>query len=570
MMMSKVLLSLPPNYCFSYDFFPLGTPMLAGYLRSHGIEAEQIDLNLGYLAHLKKKIFAPEGDGGIPFDESHFVVMKLLNDLFGEKARKDYYFSPFLADDFYMPYNDKTNSSFCFTERLLSSQHLFRYLDDGVENTFLAYYLEEDILSDIASRRPDVLALSIIAPSQAIAALTLGRLVKEHLPDIHVVIGGQWVSLFRDELFVRPELSRCFDSLIYFEGETPLYMLTQALKEKAGLGAVPNLIYWSDGRFVKSSRTSREDMDELACPDFDGIPLGDYTRTRSTGQVSLTYQTARECYWNRCAYCVDLPLPKQGYRERSIDLVIADVKRLIDRYGMSYLEISNATISPHQLKAFSEHIIQEKLKFGWKSMARMDAGFTKDILEKARSAGCDLLVFGLESATQRVLDFVEKGINVKTAERIISDCHEAGISVGLQMMLGMPSETTAEAIDTIAFLVENRAKINLVGFNTYYVTPGCEVYRDPARFGIDRRRYVELPFKFFHEYSHLTGELSQKRAARFWKLYCSLIDAKAGKQEGAFAKENAMPGPETAFSLTVGRETASIRHTRWPGGSAAR
>jgi len=54
--MSNVHLCIPPNYSYIYDYPPLGTPMLAGYLKSHGIDAIQSDLNLEYNQYIFKNI----------------------------------------------------------------------------------------------------------------------------------------------------------------------------------------------------------------------------------------------------------------------------------------------------------------------------------------------------------------------------------------------------------------------------------------------------------------------------------------------------------------------------------
>jgi radical SAM superfamily enzyme YgiQ (UPF0313 family) len=239
-------------------------------------------------------------------------------------------------------------------------------------------------------------------------------------------------------------------------------------------------------------------------------------------------------------------------------LVLEDVKKLINKYGMSYLEISNATVSPRQLKEFSQGVIREGLTFSWRSFARLDEGFTPEVLTLAKEAGCESILFGLESASQRVLDFIQKGIKIETAERIIADCRRTGINVIMQMMLGLPSETVGEALETIGFLIEHRADIHHATFNAYYLTPACEVYRDPARYGVLLRRNPELPFTFFQDFSHINGELDTQKAEEFINLYHKLLAKKLGKGSPSPQQEHSQRyNQRYQLSLEVGQDLSS-------------
>ena len=562
--MLKVLLCIPPSYCYTYDFPPLGTPMLSGFLKENGFEVLQQDYNLRYLDYWKKKIFNGQVPEGISTNESSVLVTELLNRLFLKKSERGYYYSHLLSPEpFGLNYNDRTNSSFSFIEKLLSSDYLFQYIKDEKENTFLRFFLEEDVLSGIEQQKVNLVGISITAPSQVIGAFSLGYLIKKNLEDVQVSLGGQWVSLYREELKKRPEWQKFFDSFIIFEGETPLLSLATSLSRNNSLSRVPNLIYKSDSQWKESQVNSKEDLNGLACPDFEGLPLKKYTASEGKKGISLTYQTARECYWNKCVYCVDLPLPKQGYRERDMDLVISDIKKLIRSYGLTYLEISNAVFSPRQMRGLSKRILQEGMQFDWWCFCRLENGFTKEIFELAKKAGCQDIGFGLESGNQRVLDFINKGTHLEVAKRVIMDSRSSGIDVNLQVMLGLPSETLQEALDTIKFLIEHRDYISSVAFNIYYLTPACQVFLHPRLYEIDRKTYPATPFKFFHEFSHLSGELCRERAGEFMDLYYKLLDKKQNTHQDINPSVNFGQKEDTShytLSLSVGGDSACLEY----------
>jgi radical SAM superfamily enzyme YgiQ (UPF0313 family) len=533
--------------------------MLAGYLKDKGIGVIQADYNMGYLDYWRRKVLADGALQGMTTLESSVLIRELLNEVFDKKSKRDYYYSAFLSQDSMVSYGMRCNSSFHFTERILSSDHLLRYVEDAKENTFLQFFLDTGVVSRIAQDKIGLVGISIIAPSQAVAAFTLGRLIKNNLPCVHVVIGGQWVSLYQNQLMERPAFKDFFDSMIVFEGEEPLYQLILSLKEKRGFESVPNLIFYSGGHWVSSERMTRAGLNEIACPDFDGLPLDRYVVAQQKNQIALTYQTSRECSWNKCVYCVDLPLPKFGYRERDVDLIIGDIKRLTQRYKMSFLEISNAAISPSQMKRLSDRIIREGLDFSWWCFARLEPGFTLEVLRLAKRAGCQNVVYGLESANQRVLDHIRKGIHIEIAKRVIADTHESGIKVDLQMMMGLPSETVEEALDTVQFLIDQRRHISSATFNTYYLTPACEVYLNPHLYGIDYRKDPNLPFKFFHEFSHTQEGVSRQKADQLISLYWELLNNREERAVPPPASSEDYSGTEDyALSLTVGDDTAGF------------
>ena len=477
--------------------------MLVGYLKSHGIGAIQSDLNLEYNQYIFKNI--PD-----------------INQFFEKKRRDNYYYSQFLPvwnND--LPYNDNTNSSFYFVERLISSEYLFRYIQDEKENTFLQFFLEKDIEKRFFDTQSDLIGISIISPAQVIGAFTLSYLLKKRYPDIPVVIGGQWPTIFREELIKRPDLGALFDFIIIYDGEAPLLELVKALDDKKGVLNVPNLIFKSDSQWMKSQRHSVEDLNNLACPDFDGFNLDAYKYP-----YTLTYQSSRECYWNKCSFCVDVPIPHQGYRRRKPKLVIEDLRMLKEKYNLRMVMFSDPAFSPRQMKEISEGILKEKFAVDWWCMSRFDSAFKPDVLKLAAEAGCIEIDFGFETASQRLLDFLDKGVDANNFIKIIKDCYNAGISVTMQTVLGFPSETADEAMDTVAFLVENSNLITGPAFNTYYLTPGNKIYNNPEKYGIKFEKDPKLPFKFFHEYEHISGEVTKDVALNLRRIYAELIERK--------------------------------------------
>src|SRR3972149_7070414 len=159
--MLKTLLVIPPRY--GIDSPPLGTPALLGYLRSKGLEAEQVDWNMEYCSVPSPLAGEGWGEGELQVKSNSSPYYHLLPD----KPANE------------LPYGDNTYSSFFFTERLLSSPLLFQFINDSKENPFHRFIRENKLIDKIIKRNAGLIGLSIIAPSQVLFSFTLGHLLKQ-------------------------------------------------------------------------------------------------------------------------------------------------------------------------------------------------------------------------------------------------------------------------------------------------------------------------------------------------------------------------------------------------------
>jgi radical SAM superfamily enzyme YgiQ (UPF0313 family) len=554
---TNIFLCIPPDYDHNYP--PLGTPALCAYLKQKGLVVSQADLNLEYRDFLAGSIEC----GTDRLAEKRALLKPALKKFFSENLKGRYYSSFLLREGkgsfVDLPYDNNTNSSFYFTERLVSSPYLWDYLQDSKENTFLQFFKDIKLLERLEDEDTGLLSISIISPSQAIASLTLGLFVKKNLTNIHVNIGGQWPTLFRQALRQNKDFFRCFDSIIVFEGETPLYQLATALRGRSDISKIPNVIT-KNSSIDAAVKHQGEDMDLLPAPDFDGLPLVSYDDSQEDN-ISLTFETSRGCYWSRCAYCVDLPLPKPLYRRKDARLVVRDIKELQKKYGVRMLLLGDPGMSPRQMLEVSSQIIKERIDIGWWVMCRLDPGFTPEIFKLASRAGLKKINFGFESASDHICDLLDKGNRRERSARVIRECAESGIQVDLQTILGLPRETFDHALETVDFLLKNKAHISTVTFNIFYLTPENYVYRDPGKYGISYEKGDNLPFRFFIPFSNPEG-MSRDQAHMAQHIYYTLRGKGQRKEsEAVFAQEDLEPGafvPQETAQLGLCGESVTI------------
>ena len=70
-------------------------------------------------------------------------------------------------------------------------------------------------------------------------------------------------------------------------------------------------------------------------------------------------------------------------------------------------------------------------------------------------SGLRFVAWGLESASQKLLNSMNKGININTAKRILKDAYNIGIINRISVLYLFPGETYTDFCETTKFL-ENR------------------------------------------------------------------------------------------------------------------
>ncbi len=328
---------------------------------------------------------------------------------------------------------------------------------DPAANLFRDYFAEH-VYARIDAATPAVVGVSILNAQQLIPGLTLARELKAR--GHFVVIGGTLLTKFVGVLQRRPRFFETFcDALVVYEGDTALVRLLEARLAGTSLGEVPNLLYPERGE-IRSTPIRVEDVAALPTPDFAGMPLDRYLAPEPVLPILL----GKGCYFNRCKFC-DIPyinhVSKKAYRLRGAETVAADMRDLADRFGTRSFLLTDEALPPRLLDGLVREIADDG--FSLVGYARLERGFTPDLCQRLADGGLRKLFFGLESASQVMLDHMDKGVDIADAPAILRNCRDAGIAFHLFSMVGLPTETEAMARETLQFFLDNGDTIDAPG-----------------------------------------------------------------------------------------------------------
>jgi anaerobic magnesium-protoporphyrin IX monomethyl ester cyclase len=363
------------------------------------------------------------------------------------------------------------------------------YLTGTADDCIIDFF--DRLLLPVKQYHPDVVGFSqLVLPQREITAALAAHLRREDIPSM---LGGAslWYS---PEAYLSEvdgiDYSHIFDVVFYGEGELSLKDYIEG-EPKENIG---NIVY-KKKRIIKNEGKTRIALDDLPPPDFTDFSLESYYAP----SVVLPLLTSRGCSWRRCTFCTHSK-SYEGYRTRSIEKVVEDLKELQKRYTTSYFLLADEMIHPQRFNALSDSIIKEGLDIRFYSEVKPTKGFTRDLLQKIFRAGVRVLLWGVESGTQRVLDIIDKGTSVPHIETVLRDSHEAGIWNMVFLIMHYPTQTEEEIESDIQFLRRNAPYISTAAGSPFKLEVGSRIYESPEKFGIKTVKKSVNPFNPVCEY----------------------------------------------------------------------
>ncbi len=401
-----------------------------------------------------------------------------------------------------------TPGGFATSYESTSSSAVLAASTDRRQNLFLPYFRK--VLGRYRQPHPEVVGISLNYYGQMIPAITLARVVRKTFPGAFIVVGGGLICFFENRWESLAPMSRLVDAWIPFEGEKPLLDLVRALETGAGLDSVRGLVRFHGGTAEYCPPEPPLTAAEFPQPRFDGLPLDQYL----TPEPVLPVLTSRGCYWARCAFCSHARLYRHHYRNLRPAEVLHTVRALSSQYGARCFYFVDEAVPPRFALEFASAVQKSGLPYTWFGETRLERYYDEARLKKLFDGGCRMLIFGLESAVARVLDWMEKGITPESASRVLRGCAAAGIRAFVMIFTGFPTETREEALLTVRFIEEHQDAIAHVATGRFVLEPQSPVGRSPERYGVSAlREPFDGDLKTWRQYS-VTEGLDSAHAAQ--------------------------------------------------------
>jgi len=325
---------------------------------------------------------------------------------------------------------------------------------------------------------------SLVVIDQIPAAIAFAREIKRRRPSARIIIGGPIVSRLHRQVTAVPWIAQTFDAICPGEAY-------RVLPEVLGLS------YAFDGHVT---------------PDFSDLDLDRYWSCRKV----LPYLVAHGCKWGRCTFCSH-HLTYDGYRGSGIPDVLDDLEHLSARHNAHYISFCDEYLTPDQLDELATGLLDRGVDVRWSTFARPEPQFrNRDFAAKLYAAGCRMLMFGLESGSQRVIQAMKKGTRVENFRSILETCKWARMAVRLDIMVGFPGETEEDVEKTYLFIHQNRDVID-TPFSSYSVAvfelrSGIPVHQQPGLYSVLPRDPLRGDLDDQYEFESASGLTPKRRA----------------------------------------------------------
>lgn len=313
-------------------------------------------------------------------------------------------------------------------------------------------------------KEPSVVGISLNYLSQALCAFAMIGFIKREFPGVRIILGGGLVTSWLKNPGWKNPFSGLVDHVVSGPGEYKLLSLL-------GLAAAE---------------------EKLPMPDYTSLPGDKYL---SLGFV-LPYSASTGCYWNKCGFC---PEKAEGnpYVPIPVQQVISDLKNLTEKTHPVLIHFLDNAISPALLKALAA----DNAGIPWYGFSRISPLLADpDFCIALRRSGCVMLKLGIESGDQKVLDSLEKGINVETASVVLKNLKNAGIATYVYLIFGTPVETEKSARKTLEFTVQHSDSIGFLNLAIFNM-PVC----GKAGPGIKTREFYEGDLSLYTDFIHPEG-----------------------------------------------------------------
>ncbi|MGO8676904.1 MAG: B12-binding domain-containing radical SAM protein [Limisphaerales bacterium] len=307
----------------------------------------------------------------------------------------------------------------------------------------------------------------------------LARRIKARRPGAFLLIGGACVSLDP-----RAAIGGCFDALCVGEGEYPAAELVEALDAGRSPGGIANLWIKTPGGPVETNPT------RPFLPDLDELPFPDRQMwepwVHPGGKARQTLLVSRGCPF-RCAYCSNHALRKLAdgryVRFRSPANIAAELTHLRQAYPEMrevYLQSETIAVDLDWVNELGDTLARfnrpptEPLRLACNlrvNRSSLDARFF-DALARANVRTVEI---GLESGSERVRQqILRRTYTNREFLTAVDLARQHGMRVNLYNMVGLPTETPAEHLETVE--MNRRVCPDRCYTSIFYPYPGTDLY----------------------------------------------------------------------------------------------
>jgi radical SAM superfamily enzyme YgiQ (UPF0313 family) len=388
-----------------------------------------------------------------------------------------------------------------YAERIARTATSFDEIEKALraETNFFDAILIEALSDYFGKEIPQLVGFTVPFGGNLYGALKAGQWIKANYPQTRVVMGGGYANTELREL-TDPRVFDYVDFITLDDGEGPVLAICEQLHAaQFDFSRLKRTFRRENEAVVFTNHPAIRDFGHslLPAPTYDGLRMNEYLnvidlpnpmhRLWNDGRWNkLTI--AHGCYWKKCSFC-DISLDYISRFEQSPATALVDkMEELIRETGETGFHFVDEAAPPLAMRDLAIEILRRKLKVSWWTNIRFEKTFSEDLCKLLAASGCIAVTGGLEVASPRLLELMEKGITIDQVARVCKGFRDAGILIHAYLMYGFPTQTDQETIDSLDIVRQlfQHGLLQSGHWHQFAMTVHSPVGMYPERYGVIR------------------------------------------------------------------------------------
>ncbi|MFN3909072.1 MAG: B12-binding domain-containing radical SAM protein [Flavobacterium sp.] len=348
----------------------------------------------------------------------------------------------------------------------------------------------------IRVHQPQLVCFSVPFPGNLYSAFRMAQWIKTNHPNTKTAMGGGFANTELRSL-TEPKVFQYFDYITLDDGELPIELLWKNTLFPSQTMEWKRTYLLENNQVVYCNNASAQDypFSKTGTPDYSDLKLNDYLSVIEVANPMHSLWSdgrwnkltmAHGCYWGKCTFC-DVSLDYiRLYEPITAKALVDKMEELIQQTGNNGFHFVDEAAPPALMKEVSLEIIQRGLVVSWWTNIRFEKSFTANLCRLLQASGCIAVSGGLEVASDRLLEVIQKGVTVEQVAQVTHHFTQAGIMVHAYLMYGYPTQTEQETIDSLE-MVRQLFALGILqsGFwHQFALTAHSPIGLDPKSYGL--------------------------------------------------------------------------------------
>ncbi len=497
----KALFINPPTW---FNMFPpLALPILAGYLKTLNHKTQIIDLNIEFyhfifsdkfirkfislFSSLEKEVsmysMDYKADGIKDKDEKIKIYSEIIQ--YARKTGYDIYKTREYCKEYKRITKDKNryfnswevkiyhHKVLIYSELLLKLQNIYKNLFQE----FFSKWIDKVLRVDA-----DFIGLSMSDVDQFFYSIKIAKLLKKRTK-VPICFGGTCINYFYDKK-ISDKLKfhkQVADFVIFGSGEFPISDIADYIEGKIKISQIRNVEYVDENGNLQRNKSKLKGIIPKYITKYDDFDFRKYF----TPIMVLSVETTKGCYWHKCSFCTR-PTLHDGFLFRKPEDVADELEILSKKYNVKYFHLMDDCIPTKYAEKLASIIIEKQLDINYMTFLRFEEDMSEDFLKLLYDSGLRLVIWGLESTNDERLNYINKGLNIKTAKKILQIASKIGIKNNITLIVDFPNETESELQCTLDFIHNYSDYIYFAHIHQFQLLENTMMFNHPEKYNISK------------------------------------------------------------------------------------